>query len=243
MQRIPNIELTEVQVQELITKYKVNSGGESIICEGDKSYNLFKIFVNNGSPIRMSDNKEKKILRLHELNLEHSTIPLATISMNGILIGYVMFNYEQYRTYKLYEFLADKQILLHYLKEVRKILDYFAKYNLLYGDMHERNILFDIKTGKTIFCDMDNSQIDDLPIDKFPLSICEYRNTRGIDEGIHPYTHNKMLLRAFELDEYFITNSHIRKLFKFGAKGIINSMKDPEDFNDKYLIDYLKKLK
>ena len=243
MKRIPNIELTEQQVKELITKHKINFGAESIICEGNKSYTLFKIFTKNNFPIQMSDNKEKKILKLYELSLEHTTIPLATISMNGILIGYVMLNFEEYRTYKLYEFLFNKETLLHYLKEVRKILDSFDKYNIIYGDMNERNILFNIATGHTIFCDMDNAQIDNLPIDKYPFSICQYRDIRGIDKGIHPYTHNQMLLRAFELDEYFITNAHIRKLFKIGAKKIIESMKNPEIFNDKYLMDYIKRLK
>lgn len=243
MKNIPNKELSEKQVKIILSNYKINSGGESTICESDKSYTLYKIFTKDNSPIEMSDNKEKKIVRLHELDIEHSTKPISTISMNGKLIGYEMLNHEDYRTYKLYELMVKKQILIQYLKQVREILDYFSKKEIIYADMYERNILFNIKTGDIIFCDMDNVQIEELGVDMFPLSIAEYRMTRGLDDGIHPFLHNKMLLRAFNLDEYFITNKDIFKLFRFGTKKIINTMMDPEEFDDKYLIDYLKKLK
>ena len=88
MKNIPNKELSEKQVKIILSNYKINSGGESTICESDKSYTLYKIFTKDNSPIEMSDNKEKKIVRLHELDIEHSTKPISTISMNGKLIGY-----------------------------------------------------------------------------------------------------------------------------------------------------------
>lgn len=240
MKRIPNIELTEQQVKELITKHKINFGAESIICEGNKSYTLFKIFTKNNSPIQMSDNKEKKILKLYELSLENTTIPLATISMNGILIGYSMLNFEEYRTYKLYE-LYDKETLLHYLKEIRRILDYFSKNDLIYTDMNERNILFNNTTGHIIFCDMDNVKISEYETDILPLELVQYESVHGIDDGVHSFMHNNMTLRAFNHDCYCIQNHEIRKLFDRQTKKIILSMRDIQEYRDEYIIDHIKK--
>ena len=44
MKRIPNIKLTEKQIQELLTRHKLVTGGEATICDGDNPYTLYKLF-------------------------------------------------------------------------------------------------------------------------------------------------------------------------------------------------------
>jgi serine/threonine protein kinase len=192
----------------------------------------------------MCENKEKKLIELHKRQIEHCTLPISTISVNGILYGYEM-NFEEYfKTYNLYEISADKDVLLYFLKETRKILDYFKNNNIIYGDMDPRNILFNINTGETIFCDMDNIQIDDYQMDKIPCSLGDYLifPEDELDFGVHPFMHNKMLLRSLNTDLYFITAKERRCYFDRHAKKIIEGMKDPEFFDNEYLIDHIKKL-
>ena len=44
MKSIPNIKLTEQEFKYLITSCRVGFGGEATICEGSRSYTLYKLF-------------------------------------------------------------------------------------------------------------------------------------------------------------------------------------------------------
>ena len=100
------------------------------------------------------------------------------------------------------------------LKETKKVLEYFTSKGIIYGDMEPRNILFNRGTGEVKFCDMDNIQIDNCKIDVFPYSLIEYNETRGIDDGVHPYMHNRLVLGAFDLDMYCSSKYALKKVFK-----------------------------
>lgn len=241
MKIIPNIKLTEKQVQELLTRHKLVTGGEATICDGDNPYTLYKLFSEYGIPKPMGDNKEKKIISLYQEDIDYSVRPVSTISLNDMIIGYEMINEYDFDSFKLYQ--LSREELLHFLRESKRILEYFSSKGIIYGDVEPRNILFNRYTGEIKFCDMDNTQIGIYPMDKLPYSLIEYDKMRGIDNGVHPYMHNIMTLRAFELDLYCSSKSDVKKVFERYANSIIKSMRDPREFDDEYIVTYMKKYK
>ena len=241
MKIMPNLELTEEQIHGILTRNRLFSGGEATICESDNPYSLYKIFTKLGKAIPMGLNKEKKIELIYDMQPENSVQPLRTISLNDVIVGYEMSSEYDFETYKLYQ-LSDEE-RLHFLKESKRILEYFSNKGIIYGDIEPRNILFNRDTGEIKFCDIDNIQIGDYPMDKLPFNLMEYDKMRGIDSGVHPYMHNHMTLRAFDLDYLCSSNYAIRQVFKRPSKKIISSMKNVTKFNDEYLITHIKRRK
>ena len=239
MKSLPNIELDTEQINELTTAYKITRGGEATICEGIKSGTVAKIFTKHGLVIPMGDNKEKKIIRLYEEQLEYSTIPVRTISYKGQLVGYEMTTDPFYNTYKRCGLTIPEQKQL--LIKSKQVLEYFQSKDIIYGDIELRNILFNRETGEVIFCDMDNTQIGELPIDVRPSKLDQYYLAKSIiDEGVHPFMHNYLTLRLYDLDPY-CTRFAINKQFHKPASKIAHSMKQPVDFIPDYIIKYVKK--
>ena len=239
MKRLPNIELNTEQITELTTAYKIARGGEATICEGITNGTVAKIFMKHGLIIPMGDNKEKKIIELYQRQLEHSTIPVRTISYKGQLVGYEMTTDPYFDVYKGYQLSIEEQRQL--LLKSKQVLQYFQSRGIIYGDVELRNILFNRETGEVIFCDMDNTQIDNLPIDIRPSKLEHYYLTKSIiDEGVHHFMHNYLTLRLHELDP-FCTRFAINKQFHKPAYKIAHSMQQPVDFIPEYLIDYVKK--
>ena len=148
MNGIPNIELTEKQVYELLSKNKIFSGGEAIICENDSPFSLYKIFYDHERILPIGINKVKKINELYKMQLDYSVKPLATISLNDVIIGYEMTSDFDLESYKLYQLTGDE--LLYFLKQTKHILEYFLNHGIIYGDIDPRNILFNRKTTHII---------------------------------------------------------------------------------------------
>lgn len=240
MNRIPNISLDEKQVNRILTMGRIVTGGEAVICRGDNPYTLYKIFDRHGKPKAMGDNKEKKVIELYNEQIDYSVKPISTISLGDMIIGYEMVDEYDFDCLKLYQLTSEE--LLHFLKETKKVLEYFTSKGIVYGDMEPRNILFNRYTGEVKFCDMDNVQIKDYKMDVFPYSLIEYNEMRGIDEGVHPYMHNKMILGAYNLDLY-CSSYELRKVFRRTGRKIIESMLEPKSFNDEYALPYIKKYK
>ena len=187
----------------------------------------------------MGDNKEKKIIELYQRQLEHSTIPVRTISYKGQLVGYEMTTDPYFDVYKGYQLSIEEQRQL--LIKSKQVLQYFQSRGIIYGDVELRNILFNRETGEVIFCDMDNTQIGDLPLDIRPSKLEHYYLTKSIiDSGVHPFMHNYLTLRLHELDP-FSTRFAINKHFHRPAYKIAHSMKQPVDFIPEYIIDLKKK--
>lgn len=241
MKSIPNITLDEKQFNQIITRGRITTGGEAIICRGENPYTLYKIFDRYGKPKPMGENKEKKIIALYNRQIDYSVRPISTISFNDVIVGYEMVDEYDLDTLKLYQLTSEE--LLHFLKETKKILEYFSSKGIIYGDMEPRNILFNRFTGEVKFCDMDNIQIDDYKMDVFPYSLIEYNETRGIDSSVHPFMHNKMILGAYNLDLYCSNTYALRKVFKRQGRKIIESMREPVDFKGEYALTYMKKYK
>lgn len=238
---IPNKEITQNQFHNLVTYQKLTSGGEATICETDNPYSLYKIFSFVDKPKPMNENKVKKISQLYEMKVEHSIQPLSTISLNDIIIGYEMttdFGLEKSQL----QFLPPEE-QKYFLTKTKEILEYFSSLGIIYGDIEPRNILFNRETGEIRFCDMDNISLNGLPMDLTPSNVDVYTTYRPIDQGLHPYMHNIMTLKTLGLDSYWATKRELKQYFKRPAIKTVTSMKNPADFNNEYIIQYIKKLK
>ena len=236
---IPNIELTHEQLNYLLVRNKITSGGEAIICESDNPHTLYKLFWNYHKQLPMLENKVKKIELLSQMQLDYSVRPLRTISFNNMIIGYEMTADYDFNSYKLYQLSEDE--LVHFLKETKNILEYFSSKGIIYGDVNARNILFNRNTGEIKFCDIDNIQIGNYQIDRIPYNLAYYEELRGIDYDVHSYMHNLMTLEAYQLDLYYSSNIDIFRTFKYPAYKIMDSMRNPNEFDGRYLIRYKRK--
>ena len=238
MQRIPNIDLNDEQIRELTVDYYITSGSEGTICEGILNNTLSKINMHNGKILPLGDNKERKINELYKKQLEHSSIPVRTISHKGNIVGFEMTTDPTFDKYSIYNLsLSDQKQLLLRAKEV---LEYFTANDVIYGDVELRNILYNKENGEVFFCDMDNTQVGEYPMDLLPGIINHYDSTRGIDDGVNAFAHNYLTLRMLGLDPYESRRA-IRQQFKRQGYKIIHSMQEPKSFIKDYCITYMKK--
>lgn len=236
---IPNKEISRSQFYELVDYQKLFAGGEATICEGDTPFSVYKLFYHCSTPVAMPQNKVKKITRLYDEQVDYSVHPLCTVSLDDVIVGYEMTS-DIDLTKAQIEFLPDEE-KKYFLTKTKEILEYFASLGIIYGDVEPRNILFDRNTGRIEFCDMDNIAWDDLPMDLLPNHVVDYNASRPIDQNIHPYMHNIMTLKSFGIDQYWATKKELRQHFKRPARKTIKSMKDPANFNNEYIVQYLKK--
>ena len=241
MQPMPNLKLSRKEVKQIIGSSKRQLGGESIICKTDNPHTLYKIFRRKNKVIEMKDNKFQKLKRLHELSLEHSVYPLRTLSQNGMLIGYEMtYNPDDI---SFYPSTYPKDLRLKFLRETKEILEYFARNNLVFGDVAYRNILYNRKTEEFKFCDMDNVQLEGMPIDLIgnTTSLSTYANSCGITSKADAYVHNIMALDTLGIEYPFYDDEDIDYYFESPASIIVDSMDIPQTFQGEYLVKYLKK--
>ena len=236
---IPNKELTEKQYQDLINFQRLFCGGEGLICETDNPESLYKIFGHGRIPTPMAQTKIKKISELYELNPEHCIKPIRTISLNDIIIGYEMTTKPGLEKASSLDLSYEEK--KYFLTKTKEILEYFSSIGIIYGDLAPRNILFDTNTGDIKFCDMDNISIAGIPMELVPFPLQHYEDTKPIDSNVHPYMHNVMSLKTFDLDSYWAKKQDIKRYFKNPAVKIVKSMEKPEQFNNQYIIKYIKK--
>lgn len=237
---IPNKEITKKQFFELIINNKLTFGGEAIICQSDNPYSLYKIFSKAGQPKPMEKNKEMKINYLYETKPDFCIQPINTISLDDIIIGYEMTADPRLKSYESYQLSSEE--LKYFLIKTRNILEYFSSLGIIYGDIKLSNILFNRDTGDIQFCDMDNIALNNNPMDLIPSTIQSYHDSRSLDVNIHPYMHNIMTLHVLDFDVYLTSKNKLRHYFKRQAIKTIESMKDPKNFDNQYIIQHLKKI-
>ena len=251
MKRMPNINLTEADYQIIIHAGEVISGGEAIICRSDKEDTLYKIFPGSDkhTPGLMSDNKYKKILAQYENPLENSVRPLSTLSYYGNLIGYEM-TYDK-NDIPLWNMRPKRNILLQYLNETKRILEYYASKDITYGDVKGNNILINCHSGQVKFCDMDNIRLGQYPIDLVVYCLENFVSTYGcIDEKADAYMHNLLTLERLIYKNIpyrdiinFLEQGQYPRRFERPVRAVIDSMVEPENFTGEYIIQYAKKPK
>lgn len=236
---IPNKRITEDQFFDLIAYQKLTSGGEATICESDTPFSMYKLFSSKYTPIAMPESKVQKISALYDMKVKNSVQPICTVSLNDIIVGYEMSSDVGLRKTETY--FLDPQEKLYFLNKTKEILEYFTSLGIIYGDVEPRNILFNRENGDIQFCDMDNIALNGIPMDILPNGVLEYSASRPIDQNIHPYMHNIMTLRAYGYDTYWAPRKELRKNFKRKAYTTVKSMKEPRDFNNEYIVQYIKK--
>lgn len=261
MTRLPNVDFTKTEITKIISMNPI-VGGEAYICEGSNPNTLYKIFfhdqlideplssyaygqitVNDMTEIiPMSYNKLKKIERLHQLQLEGCVRPLKTISIEGELVGYEMTKDSFDRVLRPYE--LTREALIYYLKQTKAILEYFARHNIVFGDVAPRNILINPKTRTAKFCDIDNIQLAGYEIDVKSKELFSYMLDRGtIDTEADAYMHSLMTLECLETDMDLCLKKgrYFHEYFKAPAYEIIEGIGNPRKYNGEYLIQYVKK--
>lgn len=235
MQRMPNIDLTKEQLAEIKRK-RIGMGSEGIIYFSKSHNTAYKIFSFNQ---RMDENKEKKITKLYQMDIEHSVKPLQTISYDGLLIGYEMTYDSEFKELK--PFRLPRKELIHFLQQTKEQLQYFSEHDITYGDVAPRNILINQRTGASLFCDMDNIRLEDLPIDIMSPTLKSYSTVRGIDQNTDAYMHSIMTLNAFDLDEKFCDIDEFRYNFTKEGEKILREIRQKENYSGEYMIQYVKK--
>ena len=249
MKRIPNLNLTDEEYTNLI-KSHIARGGEGIICPGTRKDTLFKIFIDlSNKQTTMSENKERKISHLFQLDLNNLVKPLRTISYKGQIIGYEM-SYDQCDI-SLEKLVLPRKELIEVLKKSKDALITLSKKDITYGDVTENNILYNPKSRTIKFCDVDNIRIGNLPIDIRGFSLNKYYYATGIiDEKADAYMHNLLTIRSLAYpcpityDTEILTD--LKKgiyptKFKQHASSIFQSMTTPETFNGEYVIEHIKR--
>ncbi len=257
MQRLPNIELTPLEVTMLL-KNSYSYGGEAVISKYENS--LAKLFSRvDQLPISsewgsdanrltgMSDAKLRKIERLYELQLPGLVSPLATLTVDGHLIGYTMTHDKDDFVFRVpYRPNKTTYQMLHQTQET---LETLAQNDMTYGDLYVRNILYNSNTGKTTLCDIDNMKVGDIPMDVFPPQLRFYLGGKEDDPNTDAFMHNLLTMycvtKALSYEKVLesIQNKKlygITLLTKSGRE-TLQSMKDPENFDGKYLVKSLRK--
>ena len=249
MKRMPNIKLTHDEIELLINDNQYNKGGESIICRNNKPNTLYKIFTFPGTKyvVPMEENKLKKILKIYNNPIENITLPISTISKDGELIGYEM-TFDKHDESLLDTISLTPEEKIKCLKNTIQILKGFHRKNIIYGDVKSDNILINIKDGSIKFCDIDNMQIEDLPIDVMGYGLAKYKKCKGIiDQDADAFMHNLLTLEQLqfkynsekEILNTISTNPYIPN-FSDEINQIIKSMINPNEFKGEYIAQYIK---
>lgn len=145
--------LTSENIKQSKIKY---FGYESNIYEFDENF-LMKIFKDDNQ--ELLNNKLKKILLLSELDLDLT--PLKLVFIDGCFKGYI---YEELKGYYPIDGLVQKKkekekILL----EIKEKLHQLHQLGIIYGDLHQQNILYN--GSNIVICDLDNVSINNLKFD------------------------------------------------------------------------------
>ena len=249
MKTMPNIELTDKELEILIEESKFDYGGEAMVLRNNNPHTLYKIFTVPGTDIEaeMDDNKFRKIIRLYNQPLEGMISPLSTISNRGKLIGYEM-TYDEEDECLLNVIMSDRE-RTHFLHEAKDILLYFASQDVTYGDVKDDKVLLNRRTGKAKFCDIDNIRLQELPIDIMGHGLAEYFDeVRKIDEKADAYMHNLLTLEQLKYNNLshkailnrLSANPYLVE-FPDEAQKIFSTLCEPQKFNGEYAIQYIKR--
>lgn len=200
-------------IKENLNQY--HSGCEGIIIKGEDPRIVRKIFLYDIDEAytkprkqveKMRQNKLKKIQILGTMHqLKNDLRVTRTISHEGIFMGYEMISsYPQYPldTNPLYV-----ENIIPYLKRLRDILEDYHKHGIVFGDVKANNILQNQEFDIISFCDVDNIQIGNLPIDLPNFSIQRFQDENGIvNEAVDHYMFNLLTLSELFYGSTFYKN-------------------------------------
>lgn len=230
--------LTSEEIKQAKSKY---SGYESNIYEYSKDY-LMKIFKDDDKDLL--NNKLKKVLLLSNLNLD--LVPLKLVFIDDCFKGYI---YEELKGYYPIDGLVQKKkekekILL----EIKDKLEQLHQLGIIYGDLHQQNILYNGKD--IIICDLDNISINGLDLDKKNNHIHYYTaRMNTLDNRLDNFIFNLLTISYYQNISYYYVLKYLTSYGKLSYK--FNTSKNKEiiremiclkdDYSGDLLIDNKKK--
>lgn len=256
---LQDVKITEQELQYFMTKTnEYNHGSEGIIIRQNDKRKVRKIFHQNFGKSatdienieKISENKLRKLEKLYQIsNFDNDVKIINTVSCDERLVGYDMISEKINYPYTNNELSKEEKI--KFLKQIKKKLEYFHSLGIVYGDVRPENILIDKRNKHISFCDLDNIQIDQNPIDLFHYCICHFQNEDSlIDESIDRYMYNLLVLNEmfYEHYDYFHLSEKVKNdsidIDELNDKGKINIKKMrnvQHKYMGGYLIDNLKK--
>lgn len=201
---LPDIVLSKdelMQIKENLDNY--HSGCEGIIIKGEDPRVVRKIFLydidetytkSREQVEKMRQNKLKKIQILGNMHqLKNDLKVTRTISHEGIFMGYEMVSSQQLFPLDTNPLYVEN--LIPYLKRLRNILEDYHRHGIVFGDVKANNILQNQEFDIVSFCDIDNVQIGNLPIDLANFSIQRFQDEEGfVPEAVDHYMFNLLTL-------------------------------------------------
>ena len=159
---------------------------------------LIKFFYN-----KSMENKVKKLKILENLDEDIIKPKAIVLDKNSKIIGYTMEYKNNFRSINPRELSHQKKI--KYLLQLKEKLDILHKHDIVYGDIKSSNILIN-DNFEMYLCDLDNIQIDNLPIDVINIGAYLYTDViNNIDKSLDIYMYNiyvlKILLGFHTIDE------------------------------------------
>lgn len=252
MGNIPTIKITEALLEQQLLSSTYATGGEAIICETTESDTLDKFFVDptTREVTYMPENKQRKIERLYQMDLDEGVRPHAIICASGRIVGYRMLKPKGYIALEKAVLTRKQKVAV--IRNSQQALETFAKHDITYVDIKSDNILVNPKTSQIMYCDMDNIRLGEYDVDLKSRDVMRIFEIHGqIDEQVSAYTHNLLTLQQLgfkeEIPEYSsdillaIKRGPFPTGFKQTARPIIETMPYPEQFQGEYLAKHIKR--
>lgn len=250
MIQLPNIELSDEELAYHRNNY-FDFGSESTICKVNhrQLYKIWKddFLLSKDELAARNERKIQKIISYHTKKIDYITHPIATLSNHGNGIGFAMNYSEDDEIFLICPFNRDEK--LEILKDITEILDYFYNQGIIYGDIKNDNILINRKTKAKTFCDIDNSKVQDLPMDLLPEELEDFIARYGQeDDKIHAYMHNLLTLEQLD-DDVCMHQEVIGKIGRNGydtlvtesGKVLLKEMKKvTPQYSGEYIVNHIK---
>lgn len=196
-------------------------------------------------------NKEKKIIEIYNIeNFKNEIKPIRMIYCNDNFVGYDMTRNNN--ATNLCECSLTKDEKISCFEKIEDKLKYFHDVGIVFGDVRGTNILYSKKTQEVSFCDLDNAQVQNFPIDLYLNLLSRYNSKdKLIDKKWDAFMFNLLLLQEF--DNRYVEYSEILTLLEMGYRPscinrygrlVLQGMVEAEYINyydGKYLTPYIKK--
>lgn len=254
---LPDVKISNEELNHILFNFNnYDHGSEGVIVKQNNKRNVRKIFYKESSIFdeeKTHENKLNKLSKLYQIeNFDNDVRISNTVSCNGKLVGYDMVSNKINYPFVIAPLLREEKI--KFLKQIKKKLEYFHSLGIVFGDVRVGNILIDKRNKNISFCDLDNIQIDNNPIDLFPYYICSFEDENHlVDKKVDYYMYNLLLLSEL-LYEHYDYEHILEKLSSsvdlekeksiFNDSGIMNIKKMvnvKNRYTGGYLFDNLKK--
>lgn len=242
---LKNIQLTSDEVVRLKNR-RFDYGGESVIVKSDIPNIVYKIYRESITP-EERENKQKKLELVTDRKIKFITQPQGVLMCDGKIVGHA-YDYDIDDMPMLIAPLSVKDKIF-YFRQIKMILNYFKRNGIVFADLKCDNILINLKTGRLRFCDIDSIQIDNLKTSIHEDYLKQFFKDGMVDERIHVYLQNLMLLDELLVDQSSETEDalesidleRVRRVFNLECQKIIECIvKKKSNYYDLLLIDGIK---